>query len=317
MTVKSTLGQWSPLFLRRRVRNASAWLTILRSRNKEFLRFAPPGHFYSPIPDLALVRRNAWRVYDGSVDDLPGVRLNTDEQVKLLGRFAEHYGEMPFPERASPGNRYHLDNQWFGYGDGVTLYSMMREFTPARIVEVGSGYSSAAMLDVDQRFFGTIGLTFIDPYPQRLLGLLGDADRERCTVLDQPVQAVPIDVFTQLQDGDFLFIDSSHLAKTDSDVLHLLFRVLPVLQPGVIVHIHDMMWPFEYPASWLEQGRAWNEAYFVRAFLQFNDTFEIVYFNSYMEAKHADLVSAAMPLAMSVPSMANTIGNSSLWLRRN
>jgi predicted O-methyltransferase YrrM len=299
------------------VRNASSWFTLARSRNKEFLRFAPPGHFYSPIPDLDMARRNASRVFDSSVDDVPAVRLNEDAQVMLLSRFAGHHGEMPFPERPSNRSRYHLDNQWFGYGDGVTLYSMMREFTPARIVEVGSGYSSAAMLDVDERFFGAIDLTFIDPYPQRLLGLLGQADRDRCIVHQQAVQDVPIEVFTQLGAGDFLFIDSSHLAKTDSDVLHLLSRVLPVLQPGVIVHIHDILWPFEYPASWLEQGRAWNEAYFVRAFLQFNDTFDILYFNSYMERKHADLVRAAMPLAMSVPSMENTIGNSSLWLRKN
>ena len=317
MSVKTTLGQWSPPYLRRRLRNASAWLTQMRSGNTRFLRFAPPGHFYSPIPDLKLVRRNASRVFDSSVTEIPAVRLEDEAQLKLLGRFAEHYGEMPFPERPSAGSRYHLDNQWFSYGDGVTLYSMMREFAPARIVEVGSGYSSAAMLDVDERFFGNLDLTFVDPYPQRLLGLLAQTDRERCTVLQQPVQDVPIRVFAQLQAGDFLFIDSSHVAKTDSDLLYLLFRVLPMLHAGVVVHIHDIPWPFEYPASWLEQGRAWNEAYFVRAFLQFNDAFDILYFNSYMQEKHADLVTAAMPLAMSVPSTANTIGNSSLWLRKN
>ncbi|WP_300016082.1 class I SAM-dependent methyltransferase [Pseudonocardia sp.] len=317
MSVRSVLSRPGLRRVRRPLLDAKIWYGLMRSRNKEFIRYAPPGHFYSPIPDIDHIRSNAGRVFDRSVDDIPGVVLHEEGQLRLLADFAEHYPEMPFAEHPSESCRYHLDNPFYSYGDGVVLYSMMRVFRPRRIVEVGSGFSSAAMLEVDDRFFdGNLELTFIDPYPERLLGLLSEADRTRCAVLRQPVQEVPDDVFTSLEAGDFLFIDSSHLAKADSDVLHLLFRILPLLRSGVIVHVHDVMWPFEYPSGWLEQGRAWNEAYFLRAFLQYNEAFSIVYFNSYMAHKHAGAVTEALPLAMCAPSARNTMGNASLWLRK-
>lgn len=317
MSVRSVLSRRSWRWARRALLEARTWYRLARSQNKEFLRYAPPGHFYSPIPDIDHIRSNAARVFDQSVDDIPGVQLREDDQLRLLADFAEHYPEMPFPERPSESCRYHLDNPFYSYGDGVVLYSMMRVFRPRRIVEVGSGFSSAAMLEVDDRFFdGGLELTFIDPYPERLLGLLSEADRTRCALLRQPVQEVPDAVFAALEAGDFLFIDSSHLAKADSDVLHLLFRILPLLRSGVIVHVHDVMWPFEYPSGWLEQGRAWNEAYFLRAFLQYNDAFSIVYFNSYMVHKHSGPVKEALPLAVCTPSTPNTMGNASLWLRK-
>ncbi|HJT90598.1 MAG TPA: class I SAM-dependent methyltransferase [Mycobacterium sp.] len=194
---------------------------------------------------------------------------------------------------------------------------MMRRFRPRRIVEVGSGFSSAAILDVNDRFFdGQIDLTFIEPHAERLLDLLGDTDVRRCTIVQKPVQEASTDCFTSLEKNDFLLIDSSHVAKIGSDVLHLLFVVLPMLRQGVLVHFHDVLWPFEYPLPWLEQGRAWNEAYFVRSFLQYNQSFEITYFNSFMEAKHGELLSASMPLVLRRPSAEMLPGNSSLWVTK-
>jgi predicted O-methyltransferase YrrM len=317
MSMKAALAHRSPQFVRRTYQEAHMWLALLRSRNKQFLRFAPPGHFYSPIPDIGLLGPASAPAVDAVVDAIPGVCLNDEAQVDLLARFAEQYAEMPFPERPGEDCRYHLDNEFFSFGDGVVLYSMMRVFEPRRIVEIGSGFSSAAMLEIDERFFGAaLDLTFIDPYPQRLMSLLSDTDTTRCKVVAEPVQDVPVEVYSELKAGDFLFIDSSHVAKASSDVLHLLFQVLPLLQEGVIVHVHDILWPFDYPTGWLRQGRAWNEAYLLRAFLQYNDAFEILYFNSYMADKHAELVERVMPLVMRVPTAGNTVGNSSIWLRK-
>ncbi|WP_219416026.1 class I SAM-dependent methyltransferase [Pseudonocardia nigra] len=317
MSIKTTIADRSPRMVRRAVREARVWYTLVRSPNKQFLRFAPPGHFYSPIPDIDLLRSTAWRTGDRSVRDVPGVDLNDDVQLAHVERFAETHAEIPFPEQPRDGCRYHLDNEWFSYGDCVALYSMMRAYEPRRIVEVGSGFSSAAMLEINDRFFGgRIGLTFIDPSPQRLLGLLRQSDTQSCTVLAQPVQEVDLEVFAALEDGDVLFIDSSHLAKAGSDVLHLLFRVLPLLRDGVLVHLHDIPWPFEYPSRWLEQGRAWNEAYVVRAFLQYNAAFEILYFGSYLEYKHRDPLERSIPLALRRPAARMTLSNSSLWLRK-
>jgi hypothetical protein len=317
VSLKLTVAERSPLFVRNAYRQARSWYEILRARNTNFLRFAPPGHFYSPIPDIQQLRIHAARVFHRADDGIPGVDLRPDAQLALLERFATYHAELPFPEQADSTCRYHLDNEWFSYGDSVVLYSMMRTFEPKRIVEVGSGFSSAAMLEVDDLFLnGRTDLTFIDPYPLRLQGLLTESDRSRCKLLATPVQDVDMDVFTSLTSDDILFIDSSHVAKTDSDVLHLFFQVLPRLAEGVIVHVHDIPWPFDYPVNWLEQGRAWNEAYLLRAFLQYNSAFEILYFNAFLEQKHPDALRASLPMAMRIPSQPNTCGNSSIWLRK-
>lgn len=316
MALKSVLKDRSPELVRSAYREGSLWLGLLTSRNARFLRFAPPGHFYSPIPDIDDVRGRDGPA-DRSAAAVTGVDLNEEGQVRLCREFGETYGEMPFPEGPRADCRYHLDNEWFAYGDGIVLYSMMRRFAPARVVEVGSGFSSAAMLEVDDRFFGgATRLTFIDPYPERLRGLLGAADPGRCRIIEAPVQEAPIDPFAELAAGDLLFIDSSHVAKSGSDLLHLVFTVLPALPSGVLVHFHDILWPFEYPELWYRQGRAWNEAFFVRALLQDSAAYEIVLFNSFMEAVHRDLLSEVLPLALGRPSAATTPGNSSLWIRK-
>lgn len=315
-SVASSLERNSPAFLRATYHKYAKWRSWLTSANNEFLRF-PPGHFYSPLPDLTALRGHSARIFDLPVDDVPGVRINEAAQLELVERFAVYYDEMPFPPHPTRGSRYYLDNRWYSYGDGITLYSMLRVNQPKRIIEVGSGYSSAAMLEINERFFGgTINLTFIEPYPDRLRGLLYEADLRRCTILVTPVQEVPAAAFGALRSGDILLIDSSHVAKIDSDVLHLFFRILPALDAGVIVHFHDVLWPFEYPRNWLEEGRAWNEAYVLRAFLQYNQSFEIIYFNSFMATKHADLLAQRMPLVLRHPSAEATPGNSSLWIKK-
>lgn len=290
---------------------------VLDSDNFAFVRDFPPGHFYSPLPDLAEVLQNAAAVFDSSHRELKGVNLNENEQKRLLLILAKFYPDLPFKADRIPQHRYFLDNPFFSFGDGIILYSLMRCFKPARVIEVGSGFSSAEMLDVNDRFFENgIDFTFIEPYPERLYGLLSAEDRKRCKVKVLPVQQVDPSVFSALEENDILFVDSSHVGKIRSDVLHLLFEILPQLKRGVIVHFHDVLWPFEYPRNWLEGGRAWNEAYFLRAFLQYNCSFEILYFNSFMAIHQSKALQMMMPLVLKTPSANDTVGNSSLWLRK-
>src|SRR5262249_39207887 len=117
--------------------------------NYRFIEFAPPGHFYSPIPDIKEVDAHSCIVFDRLPTKIPGIDLNTEAQITLAREFAAYYGDIPFPEKQQNGSRYHLDNSYFSYGDGVVLYSVMRRFKPKRVIEVGSGFSSAAMLDVN------------------------------------------------------------------------------------------------------------------------------------------------------------------------
>jgi len=193
----------------------------------------------------------------------------------------------------------------------------MRHFEPKKIIEVGSGYSSAAMLDVDELLFNNqIEFIFIEPFPDRFRALLSDEDIKQVALLEKPVQQVDKSIFEKLGKGDILFIDSSHVSKIGSDVNMIIHHILPRMNSGVMIHFHDIFWPFEYPKKWLKAGRAWNEAYILRAFLQYNSSFEILFFNSYLEQHHRKLLREKMPLMLRQPPAKMTFGNSSLWLRK-
>src|SRR5262249_18487668 len=217
--------------------------------------------------------------------------------------------EQPFTPTKTGGRRYFF-NPNYGYGDALTLYCMMRRLRPRRIVEVGSGYSSCVMLDVNELFFDrSIALTFIDPYPQLLKGVMTESDRKQTRIIGRNIQDVDLAVFKELQASDILFIDSSHVSKTGSDVNYLVFKILPLIAQGVFVHIHDIFYPFEYPKEWVFEGRSWNEAYLVRAFLQYNRAFQIRFFTTFLLLRHRGIFEKDFPLFLkNVPG--------SLWLEK-
>lgn len=293
-------------------------LKLSGSPGYRYVSLYPPGHFYSPLPDFNQLQESHQARQRGStLHELPGVDLNTDTQLSLVRNFAAYQAEQPFTDHPAEARRYFYDNSYFSYGDGVVLYSFLRHFKPAKVIEVGSGFSSAAMLDVNDLFCGKkINFTFIEPYPDRLRTLFRPGDQERNRVIEEPVQDVPLELFAELAENDILFIDSSHVVKVGSDVLHLLSAVLPVLRPGVLIHFHDILWPLDYPWEWLAEGRAWNEAYFLRAFLQYNNAFEVICFNSYLAALFAGAMTESLPLALKQPSAPLTRATSSLWLRK-
>jgi hypothetical protein len=278
-----------------------------------------PGHFYSPIPDLGEVeaQRSRGRSLGG---EILGIDLNERRQIDLLHKLAAVQDGTPFTDKAVQGLRYYYDNDFYAHADGIVLHAMLRHLRPQRIVEVGSGFSSAMILDTRDRYLdSTTRLVFIDPHTSRLEGLLTETDRSTATILGAKVQDVPLSVFEELRSGDLLFVDSSHVAKAGSDLNHVLFEVVPRLAVGVHVHFHDVFFPFDYPAGWLRDGVAWNEAYLLRAFLQYNRSFEVTFFTSMMLSRHPDQMSRHLPIAMrsetANPGLADTPG-SSLWMRR-
>lgn len=277
-----------------------------------FVTSYPPGHFYSPLPDREEVERVALRIYgDPPPDTLPGIHLQEARQLELVERLSKYYKNLPYADHKRDNWRYYYRNPAFSYADAIWLYSMLREFTPGRIIEVGSGFSSCVMLDTAEKFLRSQPeMIFIDPYPQRLYDAMGASIPVFVRVMPQEVQSVPLEIFETLEDGDILFLDSSHVGKIGSDLLHLLFAVLPRLKRGVLVHFHDIFYPFEYPLDWVKGGCAWNENYFIRAFLQYNDAFEILLFGDFLGKKHPALLRKFTPLCLK-----NTGG--SLWLRKN
>jgi predicted O-methyltransferase YrrM len=287
--------------LRRMLREAGALL-------REAGAFAP-GHFYSPIPNHAEVLRRVESMR-AKLSEVRDIRFNRQEQFDVLQRFAAFYADLPFPTYRSEGCRYYYDQSAFCYPDAIFLYSFLRETKPARIIEVGSGFSSAVMLDTIDRFFSKPPeVTFVEPNAGRLNQLLRDTDRRTVNVIEQQVQNVPIDVFRSLGAGDLLFIDSSHVLKCGSDLQFLLFEVLPELPVGIYVHFHDVFETFEYPEEWLLGGWYWNEAYFLRAFLTNNNAWEIYFFNNLVRNRFEEFLTEKMPLCL------KDIGGS-LYIRR-
>ncbi|MEQ9425277.1 MAG: class I SAM-dependent methyltransferase [Cyclobacteriaceae bacterium] len=269
----------------------------------------PAGHFHSPINSKTELLKREANIWGSYSESLVGIDLNENRQLELLNSFKEFYRELPFTSQPRNGHRFYFENEMYSYGDSIFLYCVIRKFNPKRIIEVGSGFSSALMLDTNKLHYNNkIECTFIEPYPERLNSLLMEG--ERINLIQQFVQDVNIELFDQLEADDLLFIDSSHVAKTGSDLNFLIFEVLPRLKKGVKIHFHDIFYPFEYPKSWLlEDRRDWNENYFLRAFLSGNTEFKIIAFNTYMEEFQENWFKKNMPLCLK-----NKGG--SIWLER-
>jgi hypothetical protein len=251
------------------------------------------GHFYSAIPDLNDVARRVNEIF-AAPDALPGIDLGHERQLALLPELAREAALAPFTDEPGEGGRYGYDNPFFGAGDALAWWGLLRLRRPPRVVEVGSGWSSAVLLDaIDATEGWSPEVTFVEPYPDRLQELVRDDDD--AALWQVGVQDAPREIFDALEAGDVLFIDSTHVAKIGSDVNLLLLDIVPSLAPGVLVHVHDIMYPFEYPAEWVFDGRAWTEAYVLRALLVGNATLRIVWWNDMMQAFHGDAVTAAMP----------------------
>ena len=280
----------------------------LRAEQAEWTRFFPPGHFYSPLPSSAEIAEAFAR--GGFGPPFPAVELNEAGQLARLERFAAFYAEQPFPEAQTEGRRFFLNNSSYGHFDAIMLYCMLREAQPRRIIEVGSGLSSAAMLDLNECVLGGgVEFTFIDPDMNRLRPLLRADDHTRATLIEKRVQDVPLETFAALGENDVLFIDSSHVSKIGSDVNRLYFDVLPMLAPGVLIHIHDVAGNLEYPREWLDEGRAWNEQYLLRAFLMHNAAYRIELFTGWLfNTRHA-WFRENMPLCARG-------GGGMMWLRK-
>ncbi|NNE32940.1 MAG: class I SAM-dependent methyltransferase [Winogradskyella sp.] len=270
----------------------------------------PNGHYYSPVFSIEDVKNREAEIWkDIDKASIQGIDLQLEEQKNLVSHFYKFYIEQPFKPEKQPSVRYHFENSYYSYTDGIILYSMIRHFKPKRIIEVGSGYSSMVMLDTNELFFeNQINLTFIEPFPDRLTALMKGSDKNSITLIKSKIQQVSLSVFKKLTRGDILFIDSTHVSKTGSDVNYIFFDILPVLKSGVLIHFHDVFYPFEYPKEWVLKGINWNEGYILKAFLMYNDNFKIKYFSQFLHSFHKDVFNE-------MPSCFKSYG-SSLWIQK-
>jgi hypothetical protein len=244
-------------------------------RSRALLRaigvFPLRDHYYEPQFDFRGLSRPL-----SETRALPGLELDLVGQVALLGamRCADELRELPRHQRGEL--EYYLDNRFFEAGDAEFLYQLIRLKKPRRIVEIGSGNSTLiAMkalarnreLDPDYRCEHTC----IEPYEMPWLEKTG------ATILRQRVEDVGPRPFAALGANDLLFIDSSHVIRPQGDVLFEFLQLLPTLANGVIVHIHDIFTPRDYPAKWvIDEVRLWNEQYLLEALLSGNGQWRVL-----------------------------------------
>lgn len=270
-----------------------------------------PVHFYSPIPNVSELPDQIWSRPSG----LAGVDLNESRQLSFLHdvfpKFKQEYSQFPRHQSSNP-HQYYLDQMMFRSVDAEVLYCMTRHFLPKHFVEVGSGFSTlltAQALRKNSELGSPGYLTAIEPFPSDLLraGFPGlDALRIESVQKTDPAE------FARLKPNDILFIDSSHVVRIGSDVLFLFLEVLPKLQAGVVIHIHDIFLPAEYPKEWVQaEHRFWAEQYLLHAFLLFNSGFEVLWAGSYMHMKHSRSLTKVFP-----SYVPDEVWPGSFWIRK-
>jgi predicted O-methyltransferase YrrM len=244
--------------------------------------------------------------------EMPGIDSRGEAQAALCREVFARQERLELREEPGGPHDYFTGNDQYSTFDAWILEAFLRHLRPKRMIEVGSGYSTLVSARVNRELLdGSMHFTSIEPNPREFLTQRVPGVSE---LRVEQVQETPLDVFDALGENDVLFIDTSHVAKTGSDVVWLYQEVVPRLRPGVVVHVHDMFMPGEYPEAWVLDGWGWNELYLVRAFLAFNSAFRIELGAQYLLKNHRDVVLEAFP-GMKEERFAHW-GGGSLWIRR-
>jgi len=252
-----------------------------------------PNHFYSPIPDTRTLTDELWQ----RESELPGIDMRDDAQLALLNGIVDRLGAeldaLPCQQQEADAGGYFVDNGAFESVDAELYYSMIRSHRPDRVVEIGAGWSTLLSIQAlranhSDAADATGHLLAVEPYPYDFVRAALEEASDVAELRDTPLQDLPLDVFESLGHNDILFIDSSHVLRIGSDVQYAFMEVLPRLRPGVLVHVHDVFLPGEYPKEWLlgTEHRFWNEQYLLQAYLSHNSRREVIWGSSWMHRRH-------------------------------
>jgi hypothetical protein len=294
-------------------------INFLLLTNKSFRLFRAfgvhlmPVHYYSPIPDVRELRARP-EIWEGP-SQLLGIDMNTKAQLRLMEEvIAAHQHECDFARQ--PGSdpfEFYTQNGYFGYASAAAMHGIIRHYRPGRIIEVGAGHSTrviARAADMNAASGSPVELMVVDPnLDEALLNSL----RGRAELIPRKVEEVDPARLTSLQAGDLLSIDTSHAVRTGGDVVFLYLEVLPRLAPGVLVHVHDIFIPFDYPEVWLQRRFFWNEQYLLHAFLLHNDAYEVLWGQKYAESFFPEAYAKTFGRRT---SYEENLDSYSFWLRR-
>lgn len=238
-------------------------------------------HYYSPIVSLDQARQvyRAQRSYEFALQSQ--LDAKQWELMKNLLSYVEELRDIP----RDPLHRgFYWNNPMFPPLDAIAYYGLNRELRPCRVFEIGSGHSTLIALKA-AAYHDQTTITCIEPYPGAELNSVAD----RIRLISSPIEKVNLNLFSELEEGDILFFDTSHTVKIGSDVNYIIFEVLPRLAPGVWIHCHDIFLPFEYPKHWIHEiGIQWNEQYLIGALLMSSSSYKVKLMNYWLSTTYAE-----------------------------
>jgi predicted O-methyltransferase YrrM len=239
-----------------------------------------PFHYYEPLPDFSTITQEQTLKKRYS----PCINWNLEAQLDLVKKISKYDPEI---EQLN----FDFFNDFYRELDAAVYYALLRQIQPAKVIEIGCGYSTqiaTLALSKNQQEGKTGKIICIEPYPE---AQLTEANLE-IELITERVENINLKVFAQLGAGDILFIDSTHTVKFSSDVCREILEILPTISSGVLIHFHDIFFPYDYPAKWLiEDRRAWNEQYMLEAFLAYNHSFEVVLANHLLSVDYLQEVA--------------------------
>lgn len=255
--------------------------------------------YWEPMFNPVHLKHTEW----GYERKLPGIDFNVNGQIEMLGKFKYAAELLKFPMDKTKKIEFFFRNGNFGPGDAEYLYSVIRFFKPRRIIEIGSGNSTLMTMNAisanraDDPLYKCEYIC-VEPYECPWLDRLGPK------IVRNKIENMKNGFFQQLESGDILFIDSSHIIRPQGDVLLEYLEILPILKPGVIVHVHDIFTPRDYPPEWLtERVRFWNEQYLLEAFLSFNSAFRVIGALNYLKNHYFSELSNICPMLKMNPKV--------------
>ena len=278
-----------------------------------------PGHYYSVIPHIT----DSYNVTEAKFSNLD---FNDNNHLSIINELENYLTDFDTNFGSSERDivsmyerkfelKYTLMNGWFEWMDSRLLYYFLQKNRPKKIIEIGSGNSTLLTYNTKKMFNLELDIICIEPYPNESLRML--ALQEEITLIENKLEDVEIKMFEELGENDILFIDSTHVAKLNSDVMYYFTQIFPILKSGVMVHIHDIFFPYDYPLDWLKRGMFWNEQYFLYVFLQFNSKFKIQFCCSYAAYKFKDQLENIQKNWYELKNgiTESVVGGGSIWLR--
>ena len=272
-----------------------------------------PGHFYSVIPNIT-------KDYNNKDTKFKNLDFNEKNHIKVLNeinnyleKFDDEFGHTDVTKRLEQF-KYTLLNGTFGWMDARLLHYFLQKNKPKKIIEIGSENSTLLTYNTKLMYNLDLDIICIEPYPIDYLEKLHNAGK--ITLINDCLENIDLNIFTTLTKNDILFIDSSHVLKLDSDVMFYFTKIFPLLNKGVLIHIHDIFFPYDYPLKWLKEGRFWNEQYFLYIFLQYNTKFKIKFCNSYTGYKYPDELKTIQKNTYEIKNNItnNFFSGGSIWL---